>query len=127
MMRAFLKLEQFFILVLAVFLFSRLPYAWWLYPLLFLTPDIGMLGYAAGPAVGAATYNILHHQGLAVLFYLAGTLGGTVLLQLIGTVLLGHSGFDRVMGYGLKYPDAFKHTHLGWLGAPQTPAPPAGY
>jgi uncharacterized protein YbjT (DUF2867 family) len=23
---------------------------------------------------------------------------------------------DRVLGYGLKYPDAFKHTHLGTIG-----------
>ena len=32
--------------------------------------------------------------------------------MLAGTVLLGHSAFDRVLGYGLKYPDAFKHTHF---------------
>jgi hypothetical protein len=30
--------------------------------------------------------------------------------------LLGHSSFDRVLGYGLKYDDDFKHTHLGWIG-----------
>lgn len=23
-----------------------------------------------------------------------------------------HSAFDRVLGYGRKYPDAFKHTHF---------------
>jgi hypothetical protein len=23
---------------------------------------------------------------------------------------------DRIFGYGLKYPDAFQHTHLGWIG-----------
>ena len=25
-------------------------------------------------------------------------------------------GMDRMFGYGLKYDDAFKHTHLGWIG-----------
>ena len=31
-------------------------------------------------------------------------------------ILAGHIGFDRMLGYGLKYPDAFGHTHLGKLG-----------
>jgi len=31
-------------------------------------------------------------------------------------VLYGHSSFDRLCGYGLKYVDDFKHTHLGWIG-----------
>jgi hypothetical protein len=37
-------------------------------------------------------------------------------LQLAGLILFGHSSMDRVMGYGLKYPDAFQHTHLGMIG-----------
>lgn len=27
-----------------------------------------------------------------------------------------HVGVDRALGYGLKMPDAFRHTHLGWIG-----------
>jgi len=34
----------------------------------------------------------------------------------IGLIFLAHSSFDRVLGYGLKYPDDFSHTHLGWIG-----------
>jgi hypothetical protein len=26
---------------------------------------------------------------------------------------------DRILGYGLKYPDAFQHTHLGIIGQAQ--------
>ncbi len=37
-------------------------------------------------------------------------------LQLIGLVLLAHSSFDRVFGYGLKFADSFKNTHLGPIG-----------
>jgi hypothetical protein len=33
-----------------------------------------------------------------------------------GTILLGHSSFDRVFGYGLKHEDAFQNTHLGMIG-----------
>jgi hypothetical protein len=27
-----------------------------------------------------------------------------------------HVAVDRALGYGLKYPDSFAHTHLGWIG-----------
>ncbi len=37
-------------------------------------------------------------------------------LLLIGAVLLAHTGIDRVLGYGLKYPTAFQDTHLGRIG-----------
>jgi hypothetical protein len=30
--------------------------------------------------------------------------------------LFGHSNMDRLLGYGLKYPDAFQNTHLGVIG-----------
>jgi hypothetical protein len=29
-------------------------------------------------------------------------------------VWAAHIGFDRLLGYGLKYPAAFGVTHLGW-------------
>jgi hypothetical protein len=28
-------------------------------------------------------------------------------------IWVAHIGFDRLLGYGLKYPTAFKDTHLG--------------
>ena len=34
-----------------------------------------------------------------------------------GTVLLFHSAFDRLLGYGLKYATGFQDTHLGCVGA----------
>ena len=30
--------------------------------------------------------------------------------------MVSHASFDRVFGYGLKYEDAFRHTHLGMIG-----------
>ncbi|TDB99096.1 DUF4260 family protein [Actinomadura sp. 7K534] len=27
-----------------------------------------------------------------------------------------HVGVDRALGYGLKLPDSFRHTHLGEIG-----------
>ena len=64
-MKTILNLEEWGIFLLCIFLFSRLPFAWWWFPALLLLPDIGMLGYLAGPKVGAFTYNLLHHRAVA--------------------------------------------------------------
>jgi hypothetical protein len=116
-MRNLIKLEELFIFALSIFLFGRLDYAWWWYLALFLAPDIGAIGYLANPAIGSITYNLVHHKGVAVIGYVVGAFVGSPILQLAGVIILGHSSFDRVFGYGLKYPDSFKHTHLGKIGA----------
>jgi hypothetical protein len=112
-MRSLIRLEELFLALLSVFLFRFLDYAWWWFPALLLAPDLGMVGYLAGPRVGALIYNLLHHKATAVAAYVIGALAGSHFLQLIGLVMLAHSSLDRVLGYGLKYPDSFKHTHLG--------------
>jgi hypothetical protein len=115
-MKNLLKVEELAILLLAIFLFSELSYEWWVFPALLLAPDIGMLGYLVSTRVGAFTYNLFHHKGVAILLYLCGAYWEIDPLMLSGAIMLGHSGMDRVFNYGLKYPDAFKHTHLGWIG-----------
>jgi hypothetical protein len=111
-----LKLEEFFLFGLSLFLFSELDYSWVWYALLFLAPDLSMLGYLWNPRVGSWTYNLIHHKGLAIALYFLGHVLANPALQFAGTLLLGHSSLDRVFGYGLKYPDAFKNTHLGVIG-----------
>lgn len=115
-MKYLLKFEEVLLFGLALFLFSKLDYGWSLYALLFLTPDISMLGYLANPRLGARTYNLVHHKALAVALYVLGSVLSVPWLSFAGTILLGHSSLDRVFGYGLKYPDAFQNTHLGVIG-----------
>jgi hypothetical protein len=115
-MKNLIKLEEFFLFLLSIYLFNQLDYSWWLYALLFLAPDLGMIGYLINPRVGALTYNLLHHKAIAVALFLIGVGLSVPLMQLAGVIILGHSSADRVLGYGLKYPDAFRHTHLGWIG-----------
>ena len=111
-----LKLEELLMVVLSIFLFSKLGYAWWWYPLLFFTPDLSMLGYIGGTRLGAFTYNVIHHKALSIGILLVGAVLGNQPLQLAGLILFGHSSMDRVLGYGLKYEDAFRHTHLSTIG-----------
>jgi hypothetical protein len=115
-MKNLLKLEELLMFGLALHLFSGLDYGWGWYALLFFAPDLSMIGYLANPRLGAWTYNLIHHKGLAVALYVLGSLLFVPWLMFAGTLLFGHSSFDRVFGYGLKYPDSFHATHLGKIG-----------
>lgn len=114
-MKSLLKLEYVAILVLSLLLFSQLDYQWWMYVLFFLVPDIGMVGYVVNTKVGAFTYNFTHHYATAVACLLVGFTFSIPVVIFAGTILLGHSAFDRLLGYGLKYSDSFKHTHINHL------------
>lgn len=115
-MKDLLRLEEAFMLMLAVYLKTLLPIDWWLYWALFFAPDVGMIGYAINTKVGALTYNLFHHKGVAIAFYLVGVYFANEPLQFTGLLLFGHSSFDRILGYGLKYPESFQKTHLGPIG-----------
>ena len=114
-MKSVLKLEELLQFALGIYLFSTLSYTWWWFLVLILLPDIGMLGYLINTKTRALTYNVFHHKGLAILIFLAGIYFEIEVMQLIGTILFSHAALDRVFGYGLKYADNFKNTHLGHL------------
>ncbi len=115
-MKTTLKLEELGMFILGVFLFTQLSYAWWWFLVLILLPDIGMLGYLISTKEGAIAYNIFHHKGLAIVIYLMGIYVDIELLKLIGIILFSHASLDRIFGYGLKFKDDFKNTHLGEIG-----------
>lgn len=115
-MKTTLKLEELAIFLLGIYAFSLLNFAWWWFLALFLLPDIGMVGYFFGNKAGAFLYNLFHHKALAILIFLPGLIFQNEILQLAGIVLFAHSAFDRMLGYGLKYEEGFKFTHLGKIG-----------
>lgn len=111
-MKTLIKLEDLGFFLLSLYFYSQTGHSWWLYALLILLPDIGMVGYAVNKNLGAIIYNIFHHRGLAVLLLLFGWVSISEYVALAGIILLSHASLDRVFGYGLKYPDDFKHTHM---------------
>ena len=115
-MKTLLRLEDAAKLLFAFCLTLPLGFHWWVFWAWFLAPDISILAYVVNTRVGAAVYNLFHHQALALGLVVAGLFGQQPMLQFAGLVLFGHSAFDRVLGYGLKFDDDFKHTHLGWIG-----------
>ncbi|MBL0009564.1 MAG: DUF4260 family protein [Saprospiraceae bacterium] len=88
----------------------------WGYIWLFFRARYFLCIYLISARVGAIAYNILHHKGVMAAVVLTGLFLQDDLIIKIGLIFLSHSSFDRVLGYGLKYPDSFSHTHLGWIG-----------
>ncbi len=76
-----------------------------------------MLGYLRDTRVGAWCYNAFHTY-TAPLACFAASFYFPVLLP-IAIVWGAHIAMDRALGYGLKYEDAFIHTHLGRIGNPR--------
>lgn len=107
-----LHVEGGLALAAAVIFYAHTGGSWLLFAVLLLAPDLSALGYLAGPRVGAVCYNLVHtYLGPAILGG-AGLLSGQALLVSLSLIWCAHIGIDRLLGYGLKYPDAFKHTHL---------------
>ena len=71
--------------------------------MLFLVPDLALIGYLGGPRAGAMLYNAFHTYlapaALAALAY-AGVLADAWPLCLIW---VAHIGLDRALGLGLKF------------------------
>ena len=113
--RIWLRLEGAALLVAAVAAFAWLEDSWGWFLILFFAPDLSFFGYLAGPRVGAVVYNAAH---ALVGPWLGGALAlaaGRDDLLPFAAIWAAHIGFDRMLGYGLKYPSAFRDTHLGRL------------
>ena len=115
-MKTILRIEELGMFSLAIFLFAQTGFSWWWLPAFILLPDIGMIGYAVNAKVGSAIYNLCHHKAVAVGLYIMGYMLGMPSFELIGLILFGHASLDRIFGYGFKYADSFRHTHLGAIG-----------
>jgi hypothetical protein len=111
-----LRLEGLAVAVVAATLYARTGVSWWLFAVLWLAPDLSMLGFLANPRVGSYCYNTVHSYLLPLVLGCAGLLPGRGLLVAIALIWCNHIGFDRAMGYGLKYPTGFGVTHLKFLG-----------
>jgi len=99
--------------------------SWSLFALLFLLPDLSMLGYLRGARTGAWAYNAAHTYSVPAVLAVVTWLIGGVIPSPLWLVWLGHIAFDRVLGYGLKQETGFGHTHLGWKGKDVTLPPEA--
>jgi hypothetical protein len=110
------RLEGLALAAICVWLYASIHEPWWLFALLFLAPDLSMIGYLAGPRVGAAAYNLVHTWVTPVVLFAIGWWGNAPSLLPLAFILGAHIGFDRALGFGLKLSTGFRHTHLGHIG-----------
>ena len=108
-----LRIEGAVVVALSVLLYWLDGGSWVLFVLMFLVPDLSMLGYLAGRRVGAAVYNVFHTYALPSALAAYGLLGGSTVSVAVALIWFAHIGLDRMLGYGLKYSSGFKDTHLG--------------
>ena len=114
-MKTTLKLEELAMALAALLMLYGYQVEWWWYLLFLLGPDISFLGYLGSNKVGAIVYNFFHHKAVAAVCILAGLVFTEDYVLFAGLLLLAHSTFDRVLGFGLKYPDDFNHSNIGYL------------
>ena len=112
--RSILRLEGLMLLAVSVALYARLQGEWLVFAELFLVPDLSFAAYLFGPRAGAFAYNAMHSTIGPLALLSAGVFAP--MAAPVALVWLAHVGFDRALGYGLKYPAAFAHTHLGRIG-----------
>lgn len=108
-----LRLEGLAFFAAAIAVYIHLQGSAILFIALLLAPDLTFLAYMINPRIGAWAYNLAHMQAFPIILGLIGLATGETNALLIALVWLAHIGMDRTVGYGFKYPTAFKDTHMG--------------
>lgn len=114
--RLLLRLEALVLMVAALVFYIRLGASWQMFAILFLVPDLSIAAYLANPKLGAEIYNAAHTTIGPIAVTSIGIVTGWNGLAAAGLIWAAHVGFDRALGFGLKYPTAFGDTHLGRIG-----------
>jgi hypothetical protein len=113
-----LQLEGLLLLALGCAAYQHLfPHRWLFFALLFLVPDLSLLGYATGSRrFATALYNAGHTFTLPLLLGFASSLSAWPTGLALALIWCAHISFDRALGYGLKFAEAFKPTHIQRAG-----------
>ncbi|HZW26734.1 MAG TPA: DUF4260 domain-containing protein [Gallionella sp.] len=111
-----LKLEGLAVFLLALAIFWQQSFSWSLFWSTVLLPDLALFGYLVNAKVGAQLYNITHSKLLPSALAVVAIVMGNALFSALALIWFVHIGFDRMLGYGLKYSEGFKVTHLGAIG-----------
>jgi hypothetical protein len=115
--RTIVRFEGLVILAAGLVAYSYLGVSWLYFFVLFLVPDLSLLGYFAGSKFGAISYNVAHSLIGPMIATGVGLYLDHVPLLCASVIWISHIGFDRALGYGLKYADGFHYTHLGVIGS----------
>ncbi|MCB9436007.1 MAG: DUF4260 domain-containing protein [Anaerolineales bacterium] len=110
--KTMLHLESLALLLATLVAYQQLGLNGWLFLALLFVPDASMVGYLANERIGSMTYNMVHTFLGPLVLVGIGLAGEWELGISIALIWVTHIALDRTLGYGLKYPTAFKDTHL---------------
>jgi hypothetical protein len=115
--RTLLRLEAAALLAAALLLYAQSHAGWSLFLVLFLAPDLSFAFYLFGARAGAIAYNAAHSTIGPFLLALAAQTPLARMAEFplwpVALIWFAHIGFDRALGFGLKYASGFHDTHLG--------------
>ena len=112
MVKKVLHAEYGMAFLFLLFIYIQLDFSLWLFFLLLLVPDVTMVGYMMNTRVGALFYNVGHSFILPIVCCGLSISFSNEIGLMLGLIWLAHIFMDRCFGYGLKYPHAFKETHM---------------
>ena len=115
-MKNIIRLEELIKLAAAIYFSWEIGFSPLVFILFLLVPDVSMIGYIVNSRWGAYLYNLMHHQAVGIALIVGGYIMKDNRVIFAGLILVAHSSLDRMLGFGLKYVDDFKHTHLGLIG-----------
>lgn len=116
--RMWLRLEGAAVVAASLVAYRWQLGSWWVFAAAILLPDLSILGYLAGPSIGARAYNLVHSYVSPIFLAMYGIGIGRGDVVPWALIWFAHIGLDRMVGYGLKYESAFQETHLGRIGRP---------
>jgi hypothetical protein len=110
-----LRLEALFVLLASVICYPVVLHGRWpFFALLFLAPDLTLLAYLSenNRRIAAALYNAAHNYAVPSALALIAWKLGARYVGLISAIWIAHIAVDRLLGFGLKYPQVFTPTHI---------------
>jgi hypothetical protein len=114
-----LRVEGFFVLAATLAAYAAILHGrWWVFAVFFLAPDLSLPGYLAKAPAGkaAALYNAMHSYSVPIVLGLASWKLGSLMGEQAAAIWVAHIAFDRLLGFGLKFPEGFRPTHMQQAG-----------
>ncbi len=115
-MRWLLRLEGVAIFMFSLMAYEFMGFEWGFFILVFLIPDLSLFAYFHSARVGAIAYNTMHSYVLPLMIFAYGIFVSSAIAEKLAIIWIAHIGFDRALGFGLKYSRGYKFTHFGKRG-----------
>lgn len=110
--RIIVKWEYILLLLLTVVAYITWEFSILAFVIFLFLPDVFMFGYLLNKKVGAILYNIGHTFIFPLLILGIYFVIKEPILLMVSLIWSAHISMDRALGYGLKYEEGFKVTHL---------------